>query len=587
MRVIITHLLACVRVPSQENDAFACAKVAQAVIRACWAVKDLEGLMEQVSSLCKKRGQSKRSTVAIVRQALRYVDALRDEGSSFAATAVELTGRTGGSGSEESKAVEDEEDADDGGDASASASSASSSASAASAGGGSSSSGLAAAVPSPREAEATREALEDKTATDHEQDAGPTEEVPRSQGAAVAAAGGKSCRDSRLALISCLREVTDGKIWVEVERARLTRALSQLHESEGRLPEACTTLQEAAVETINTMRTREKLELLLEQVRLCEAVGDWVRMSIIANKVQRRIIDRAEHEPRKLAYFRLLASLHQHRRDASALADDYEAVLECPSVAASEAAWKDALGRVAVFAALSPWTETLTARWHALLADKRLEQLPSHRQLLLGLVSGEMVPGPPTLPPLHDSPVFDGLAAPHTALSPSEAITTLVTAPAAAADAATSAKRASSSSWSSSSSSSASSSSSSSFSAAVRSVVAPGARWWGVLHRRLAQHNLRVAAASFSRVRFPRLCELTGLTCAVCEAELRDMVTAGDLWARIDRPAGIVVFRRQQRPAEVLSGWGGSLAKVLALVERTTHLIHKERMVQAAAAVTA
>ena len=112
-------------------------------------------------------------------------------------------------------------------------------------------------------------------------------------------------------------------------------------------------------------------------------------------------------------------------------------------------------------------------------------------------------------------------------------------------------------------------------------AVPQGARWWGVLHRRVAQHNLRVAARTFSRIKFDRLCELTALTPAVCEEELRDLVTAKDLWARVDRPAGVVLFRRRQKPAQVLTSWGADLSRVLALVERTTHLIRKERMVLA------
>ena len=67
-------------------------------------------------------------------------------------------------------------------------------------------------------------------------------------------------------LIITLKTVTDGKIYAEVERARVTLALSALQEAEGRIAEASETLQECAVETFGSMDRKEKTDMLLEQV---------------------------------------------------------------------------------------------------------------------------------------------------------------------------------------------------------------------------------------------------------------------------------------------------------------------------------
>lgn len=116
-------------------------------------------------------------------------------------------------------------------------------------------------------------------------------------------------RDAKLALVTTLRTVADGKIYVEVragfvavavsswgppwlaqaliarphhsslapvaparapqvERARLTMMLAKMHEERGAIAEASETLQEIAVETYGSMEKREKAEFLLEQVRL-------------------------------------------------------------------------------------------------------------------------------------------------------------------------------------------------------------------------------------------------------------------------------------------------------------------------------
>lgn len=57
------------------------------------------------------------------------------------------------------------------------------------------------------------------------------------------------------------------------------------------------------------------------------------------------------------------------------------------------------------------------------------------------------------------------------------------------------------------------------------------------------------------------------------------MVTKKTIYARIDRPAGIVSFRQVKDPSEVLNSWSENLNSLMMLVSRTTHLINKEEMV--------
>jgi hypothetical protein len=56
------------------------------------------------------------------------------------------------------------------------------------------------------------------------------------------------------------------QIFVEIERARLTRRLAAMKESEGNIAEAADILQEVAVETFGAMAKTEKIAYILEQV---------------------------------------------------------------------------------------------------------------------------------------------------------------------------------------------------------------------------------------------------------------------------------------------------------------------------------
>ena len=63
------------------------------------------------------------------------------------------------------------------------------------------------------------------------------------------------------------------------------------------------------------------------------------------------------------------------------------------------------------------------------------------------------------------------------------------------------------------------------------------------------------------------------------ESFLSDLVTKKTVYARIDRPAGIISFRQQQDPSAVLNSWSANLNSLMSLVSRTTHLINKEEMI--------
>ena len=105
-------------------------------------------------------------------------------------------------------------------------------------------------------------------------------------------------KETKLELIKTIRTVTDGKIFVEVERARATRILSQMQEAEGKIADAAETLQELQVETFGSMDKREKTEFILEQMRLCMAKKDFTRTLIISRKISTKFFDDAAHQVR-------------------------------------------------------------------------------------------------------------------------------------------------------------------------------------------------------------------------------------------------------------------------------------------------
>jgi 26S proteasome regulatory subunit N5 len=102
---------------------------------------------------------------------------------------------------------------------------------------------------------------------------------------------------------------------------------------------------------------------------------------------------------------------------------------------------------------------------------------------------------------------------------------------------------------------------------------------WEDLRKRVIEHNLRVVAQYYTRITMQRLSELLSLSSDESEEFLSQLVIKKTIYARIDRPAGIVTFRENKDPNEVLNEWSHNLNSLMALVSKTTHLINKEEMV--------
>jgi 26S proteasome regulatory subunit N5 len=82
-------------------------------------------------------------------------------------------------------------------------------------------------------------------------------------------------------------------------------------------------------------------------------------------------------------------------------------------------------------------------------------------------------------------------------------------------------------------------------------------------------------------VSLQRLSTIVTVDVSTAEAVLAELVAEKALWARIDRPAGVVLFAAPRPAPEVLREWSFDIGTVLDLVNTTAHLINKEYLIAA------
>ena len=308
--------------------------------------------------------------------------------------------------------------------------------------------------------------------------------------------------------------------YVEVERARLTRILARIQESKGDVEAARKTMQDTVVETLGGMDKREKTDFILEQVRLCLEVGDFVRANIVSKKIQTKIFKDPELDDLKIRFYSMNVRFHLHSHNWLDVFRAYQAMWDSPSVQATEASAHRCLKLQVLYLVLSQYNNEQSNMMHILAKEMMLPKLPMYDSLLKLFITKEI---------FHFADVQPGIAAELAAFGD--------------------------------------------FSDEEQALMLK------TLHERITQHNILVIGAYYARIRLDRLTDLLSLPMDDAEKHLCEMVCDKSIYARIDRPRGIVRFAAPKSPNELLNDWSGDISTLLNTLESTCHLIHKENMI--------
>lgn len=347
-----------------------------------------------------------------------------------------------------------------------------------------------------------------------------------------------------------------------MERARVTKILSDIKRSQGDVSAAAEILCELQVETFGSMTRREKTEFILQQVSLCIENDDWTQAGILGRKISTRYFARKpkktpeeieklrkEKEERermrsdgtvgdanepvdddvtdlKLRYYEQQITLAKHDDKYLEACKHYRQVLDTEAVENNPDQLKAALQRVIYFVLLAPYDNEQSDLLHRISQDARIAaSCPTEAQLLKLF----------TVPELMRWPSIEQNFGQHL-------LETDI------------------------------------FSAQENTKDPKAHQRWLDFRKRVIEHNVRVIAKYYTRIHFSRLTSLLDLSSLETEKYISDLVTSKTIYARIDRPAQIVSFEKKRDADEVLNEWSGNMKSLLGLLERIDHLITKEEM---------
>lgn len=218
-------------------------------------------------------------------------------------------------------------------------------------------------------------------------------------------------KELTLKMIECLRVVTDGKIYVERERAMLTLELAHIKEKDGLVAEAADTLNEIHVETYGSMNKVEKAEFILEQVRLTMAKKDYVRAHIVSKKINKKWLVTAGFGAIKIKFYTMMLEYYVREGEIMEIFRCYNQMYNTPQVQADPKQWQFYLPYAVLFLVLSPYGPEQNNMLHTLAADPKLKEFEGGKwhDLLQHYITPELAAWPlPELDLAFAHPVFSG-----------------------------------------------------------------------------------------------------------------------------------------------------------------------------------
>ncbi|CAB3411230.1 unnamed protein product [Caenorhabditis bovis] len=337
----------------------------------------------------------------------------------------------------------------------------------------------------------------------------------------------------KMKLIETLRTVTAGKIYVEVERARLTSMVVRKLENEGKIEEAATMLLELQVETYGSMETKEKVEYLLEQMRFSLIRNDFIRANIISKKINIKFFSKDlsdDVQDLKLKYYNLMIRIGLNDGSYLDVCRHFRSIYDTPKIQIETANAAAILRKAVMYCILAPHNNEQWDLLNRMAVQREMETIPEYKIIIDLFINQELISYKGTIVAKYEKLLRRG-----TSISPDTGIF---------------------------------------------DKSKDGEKHWQDLHLRVGEHNMRMIAKYYTQITFERLAELLDFPIEEMESFVCNLIVTGQITgAKLHRPLRIVNLRVQKDSVVQLDQWASNVHKLTDTLNKVSHLILKEQMV--------
>ncbi|ODV80319.1 PCI-domain-containing protein [Suhomyces tanzawaensis NRRL Y-17324] len=365
--------------------------------------------------------------------------------------------------------------------------------------------------------------------------------------------------ETKIKIIETIRTITDKKIFVEVERAIVSKKLSEIYlYQHNDLDKAVEILCDLQVETYSLMPFSDKIEFILEQIRLTLKKGDYNQAKILSRKILLKSLknfDRADEY--KAIYLKFLIEINSYENDYISIVKNMLLLIEIPLISKPETTQtkSEASSGLSLQSTHDDYLNFLTSIIYYII----LSPHDPHQFDLINKIKQNSVFTKNVDLKIHDLlEVFTTNELIHWSNIESLYKVEYFN----------------------------------------KSAIFKLETNYKNLQNRIIEHNLRTINKYYQCIRLERLAYLLQLSTSEAETYVSELVNKGMIFAKINRPQGIIKFEKAPIKAkvkfengeekkertsdvhlnELLNDWCYDVDKLLEEVDSIGHLINKEEM---------
>lgn len=350
-------------------------------------------------------------------------------------------------------------------------------------------------------------------------------------------------QEEQVKLLKTLIEITEGRIYVELEYSKAVRLLTEIYMSHNQIEEASKLIQDIQIETFGSIERAYKVDYILFQMRILLQKGDYIRTLIVSNKVNRKHLNDEGLEKLKVEFYNLMIRYYLNENKFIEVSKCYKTLYDFVKSINEKTIknenikedvrsnYQEILSQVNMNILFVNYVMYLTICPPELATrnmlnelnisyKKDLEECPDMYMIVTKLLSDDIIYIDNNfLNSFSRYPIFQAGVA---ELNPE--------------------------------------------------------KHFRLFRKYLIQHNLIIFQKFFSQVKLERIGKMIGIDSKEVESEIADMVINNYIYARINRITATVNFKPKSDHNDKLNDINYDLMKMLEKIETTCHLIHKENL---------
>lgn len=352
----------------------------------------------------------------------------------------------------------------------------------------------------------------------------------------------KLSEEEQIKLLKNVIEITEGRIFVELEYSVAVRRLTEIFLGKNDIEEAAKLIQDIQIETFGSLDRYYKVDYILFQLRILLKKGDYIRTLIVSNKINRKHLNDDGLEKLKIEFYELMIRYYIHEEKFIDVSKSYkilydflreiETKADLMTDSNSAKNTRDIFNshnkklifvNYVMFLAICPpelETKNMLNELN-MFYKKDLEENPEMLFIVKKRLSDDLVYIDSNfLGQFSKYPIF-----------------------------------------------------------VIHEIDNPNADKHFILFRKYwIQHNVLIFGKYFSQIKLDRMSAMIGINKNEVEAEVADMVINNYIYAKVNRISSTVNFRKKQDVNDKLNDLNFDLATMLDKIENTCHLIHKENL---------